>query len=109
MWNRTYKAGGAPSDNAAGQVQQGKIGIGALLPTGQNPTKPMEPTVGPFDHPTPGLEAGLPFDRLGFLAPRPDMGRIVGLLCPLPNLLIVVAFIQAEMKEAVPEWGRDGG
>ncbi len=47
-----------------------------LAPADEDPAEAVHPTVRPFRHPTPRLEARPPLDLLGPLAPRLDVRRV---------------------------------
>jgi len=73
-----------------------------LFPPRQDAAEPVHPTVRPFDHPTPGLEAGLALDRLGFLAPSFDVGGISEFLHQVADPIVVVSFVQAHALRMIP-------
>src|SRR4051812_50173850 len=55
----------------------------------------------PLHDPTPGLESGLSLQRLGLLAPGPDMGSEAELPHQLPRVVVVVPLVQAHPLRAL--------
>ena len=94
--------GGAPADQAAGEVEHGEVGVGAFLPAGEDTAEAVEPGVGAFDDPAAGAEAGLVFDRLGFFAAATDVGCEAELAGELVHLGVVVALVEAETLRSLP-------
>ncbi len=68
-----------------------------FVPSNEDTAKTVHPPVSALDHPTPSFEADLPFDLLRFLLPGSNMQRVAKFLSQRPYLVVVVAFIQAEM------------
>ena len=66
--------GGAPGDEAAGEVEHGEIGVGAPLPASEDAAEAVEPGVGALDDPATGTEAGLALERLRLFAAAADVG-----------------------------------
>ncbi len=65
-----------------------------FVPAHQHTPETIHPTMRAFDDPPPGFETGLLLQRVGFLAPCPDMGRAADLGEQLPHLVIILAFGQ---------------
>ena len=55
-------------------MERRKVGVCALLPTGENATEAVEPGVGALDDPAAGAEAGLALERLRLLATAAYVG-----------------------------------
>src|SRR5262245_1156970 len=77
-------------------MQQGDVVLRFLVPADEDSAKAVDPTMRPFHHPTPRLEAGLTLQGLGFLAPRSDVAREGELGHQLPGVVIVVALVQTQ-------------
>ena len=88
--------GGAPGDQAAGEVEHREVGVGAFLPAGEDAPEAVEPGVGALDDPAACAEAGLALDRLRFLMAAADVGGERELLGELADLLVVVGGVEAE-------------
>jgi hypothetical protein len=58
--------------------------------------------VGALDHPAARLESGLALDRLRLFATRANMRGEPELLRELPDLLVVVALVEAELLRVAP-------
>ena len=77
-------------------MEHGEIGVRAFLPAGEDAAEAVEPGVGAFDDPAACSEAGLAFERLGFLTTAADMGGEAELFEQLMYLVVVVAAVEAE-------------
>lgn len=77
-----------------------------LLPPDQNPAESVHPAMGPLYHPPARFDFGLALDRLGFLAAGADMRRVSELPHQVPDLIVVIPFIQAKPLRGLP--GRPG-
>ena len=77
-------------------MEHREVGVGAFLPAGEDAAEAIEPGVRSLDDPAASAEAGLPLDRLGFLAASADVGGERKLLRELADLLVVVGGIKAE-------------
>jgi hypothetical protein len=87
-------------------MEQGKIVPRLFVPAYSNTPKAVHPRVGPLHHPTSGLLARFSFDRLGLLATRPHMGREATFLQGLADVLLIVAFVQAQTLRLLRCWCR---
>src|SRR5215207_5826524 len=67
-----------------------------LLPTDQNPTEPIHPTMGAFHHPTSGSDTRFPFEVSGFFTPRADMRRKAKSGQDIADFLIIITLVQTE-------------
>ena len=101
-----FPVGGAPGDEAAGEVEHGEVGVGAFLPAGEDASEAVEPRVSAFDDPAASAEAGLAFDRLRFFAAAADVGGERELLAEVAHLVVVVTAIQAEPLRPLACWLR---
>lgn len=77
-----------------------------LLPTDQNPAESVHPAMRSLDNPPACFESGLARDGLGFLAASADVRRVSELPHQVPNLLVIIPFIQAKPLRSLP--GRSG-
>ena len=91
-----FPVGGAPGDEAAGEVEHREVGVGVFLPAGEDAAETIQPGVGAFDDPAAGAEAGLVFDRLRLFATAPDVGAESELGGKLADLVVVVGGIEAQ-------------
>jgi hypothetical protein len=94
--------GGAPGDEAAGEVEHREVGVCAFLPAGEDATVAVEPGVGALDDPAAGSEAGLVFERPGLLAAAADVGGEAELVEQLAYLVVVVAAVEAQPLWLLP-------
>lgn len=88
------EAGRLPGDQAADEVEHGKVVLALLLPADQDAAEAVEPGVGALDDPAAGAEAGLVFERLRLLAAGVDVGGEAELGYELVDLGIVVALVR---------------
>lgn len=95
-------AGGAPGDQAAGEVEHGEVGVGSFFPAGEDAAEAIQPRVGALDDPAAGAEAGLVLDRFGFFAAAADMGGEAELGEQVAYLAVVVALIEADALRPAP-------
>src|SRR5262245_12558480 len=84
-------------------MQKPQVVAHFLVPADQHAPKTVHPTMRTFHHPPPGFEPSLLLQRLGFLAPCPDMCREAELVEQLPYLVIIIAFVQTQPLVGV--WG----
>jgi hypothetical protein len=87
--------GGAPGDEAAGEVEHGEVGVGAFLPANEDAAEAVEPGVGALDDPAAGTEAGLALERLRLVAATADVRGERELRRELTHLAVVVAAVEA--------------
>src|SRR5712692_5163576 len=78
-------------------MEEAQIVLDLFVPSNEDTAKTVHPPVSALHHPTPSFEADLPFDLLRLLLPGSNMQRVAKFLSQRPYLVIVVAFIQAEM------------
>ena len=84
-------------------MEQAEVVGGFLLPADEDAPEAVHPAMRTFHHPPPCLKPQLLFQRLGFISPRTDMGGKAKLCQQPPDLLIVIAFVEAH-----PLGGLDG-
>lgn len=96
--------GGAPGDQAAGEVEHGEVGVGAFLPADEDAAEAVEPGVGAFDDPAAGAEAGLALDRLRLVAAAADVRSERELRREFAHLVVVVAAVEAQSLWPPPCW-----
>lgn len=77
-------------------MEHREVGVGAFLPAGEDAAEAVQPGVGAFDDPAAGAEAGLPLDRLRFLAAAADVRGERELVGEFADLLVVVGGVEAE-------------
>ena len=94
--------GGAPGDQAAGEVEHGEVGVGAFFPAGEDAPEAVQPRVGALDDPAAGAEAGLVLDRLRFFAAAADVRGEAELGGELVDLVVVVAAVEAQPLRPLP-------
>jgi hypothetical protein len=82
-------------------MQKGKIVVGRFVPPNQHAPKAIHPTMRALHYPASGFKADVPFDRLGFFATSPDVGREAKLPQRLAHFLIVVPFVQTQALRAL--------
>jgi hypothetical protein len=87
--------GGAPGDEAAGEVEHGEVVLGFLRPADQDRSVAVEPGVGALDDPAAGTEAGLALERLRLVAATADVRGERELRRELTHLAVVVAAVEA--------------
>lgn len=85
-------------------MEQGQIIFWFLFPSDQNPSKAVHPTMRSFCHPASGLEPRLVLDGLRFFPASPNMRCVTKLPRQIPDLVIIVAFIEAKILR--PIWSR---
>src|SRR5918911_1510649 len=95
---------GAPGNPGTGEMHERQIIVGLLLPTNQQPSEAVHPGVGPFDHPTPSTITGNGGPFLRFLTTTADMRRVAPLRQRLPDRIIIVAFVQAQVLRSLLGW-----
>jgi hypothetical protein len=90
----------------------GQIKRHAFLPAGQNPAKPLHPTVGALYDLKPRLEAGFPLEGLRFFTTCPAVRPISERLRQLANFLSVVTLVRAEilrlLRRRIGTWDAKG-
>src|SRR5215471_7868032 len=77
-----------------------------FVPAYQDAPKTVHPRMRPLYHPAACLLARLLLDRLGFLAPRPNMRGEPKLLQDIAHFLIIVAFVEAHALRLRHRWLR---
>jgi hypothetical protein len=94
--------GGAPGDEAAGEVEHGEVGVGAFLPADEDATEAVQPGVGALDDPAAGTEARLALDRLRLVAAAADVRGERELRREFAHLVVVVAAVEAQSLRPLP-------
>jgi len=87
-------------------MQKSDIVFRLFIPTNEDPSKAVQPTMRPFHHPAAGLFAGFVFDFLSFLSTRTNMFSKTKLLQNVPDLLIIIAFVQTHALRLLGGWLR---
>lgn len=77
-------------------MQHGDKCFGEFLPTNQDATEAIHPTMSAFHHPAPSLEARLFFDGSGFFATSADMRGETELSNNAADLIEVVSLVKAQ-------------
>ena len=77
-------------------MQKPQVVAGFLVPPDPHAPEAMHPTMGAFSHPAPGLETSLFFEGLCFFPAGPDMRREATRLQEVPDLVLVISFLQAQ-------------
>src|SRR5262245_36730757 len=77
-------------------MQKAQIVAYFLVPTDQDASEAIHPTMRAFHHPAPCFETGFLLESLSFFPARTDVRSEAKLLQEIPDLVIVVAFIQAQ-------------
>src|SRR5262245_40008760 len=85
-------------------MQKPQIVAYVLVPADQHAPEAIHPTMGAFHHPPPCLETELLLERLGLLAPGPDVGGEPELGEQVADLVEVIAFIQAHPLRPSRGW-----
>jgi hypothetical protein len=75
-------------------VKEGEIGFPFLVPANQHPAKTIHPTMRALHHPPPRPGARMAFERLGLFPPCPDMGSETKLSERVPDLGLIIPFVQ---------------
>ena len=92
-----------------GEVKEGDVVVGRLIPADQDAPEAVQPAVRAFHHPAPGFEPSFSFDGLGLLAPAADVSGEAKLVQRASHLVKVVAFIQAHTLGLVGGLGAGRG
>src|SRR5215831_12671697 len=87
-------------------MQKAQVVTHFLVPADQHAPEAVHPTVRAFYTPPPCLETGLGLQRLGFFPPRVDVSSEAKLGQQVPDLIIVIAFIQTHPLGSVRAWVR---
>src|SRR5215813_8321491 len=90
-------------------MQKAQIVAYFLVPADQDAPETIHPTMRPFHHPAPGFETGLLLEGLGFFPARPDVDSEAKLLQEISDLIIILAFIQAQSLRCLGGRGRPLG
>src|SRR5260370_10133270 len=87
-------------------MEHAEVILHLLLPTDEDPTESVHPTVGPLDDPAAGLEPPLLLQRLRLLASGPHGGREPQLRDQLSGVGVVITLLQAHPPGLVlPRFG----
>src|SRR5512143_1342725 len=87
-------------------MQKDQVILGFLIPAPQNAAKPIQPAMTPLDPPPARFLAGLARHRLGFYATRANVRRKAKLLKDATDLIVVIAFVQAQALRVLCRWFR---
>ena len=82
-------------------MQKPSVVTGFLIPADQDTPEAVHPTMRPFHAPPPGFEARFLLERSGLFPPRTDVGSEAKLLQEGADLVIVIAFLQAQPLRCV--------
>src|SRR5512143_412683 len=77
-------------------MQKGQVVLGFLIPAHQNAAEAVQPAVTALYHPPTRFLAGRARHRLSFHATRTNVSREAKLLQDGANLIVVIAFVQAQ-------------
>ncbi|OIQ81588.1 hypothetical protein GALL_366410 [mine drainage metagenome] len=77
-------------------MQHSQVSFSEFLPTHQDATETIHPTMGAFHHPAPSLEAGFVLNGLRLLAPCADVGGKAEFLHDLAYLVKVIPLVQTK-------------
>ena len=77
-------------------MQHSQVSFSEFLPSHQDATEAIHPTMGALHYPAPGLETGFVLDGLCFLATCPDMGGKAKLFHDLSYLIKIVPLVQTQ-------------
>jgi hypothetical protein len=83
-------------------MQHARVILRFLLPTNQNSTVSVHPTVCPFGHPAASLEPRGTPDQLRLLTARANMRREPKFPREVTDFVIVIPFVQAQVLRPVP-------
>ncbi len=83
-------------------MQHTRVILRFLLPTNQNATVSIHPTVCPFSHPAASLEPRGTPDQLRLLTARANMCREPEFPREATDFVIVIPFVQAQVLRPVP-------
>ena len=81
-------------------MEHRQVGVHALGPADEDAPKAVHPTVGSFHDPTPSPEACFLLDGLGLFTPGPDVSGKAKGFDQRPDLVEIVAFVQANTLRA---------
>jgi hypothetical protein len=87
-------------------MQKGDVVLNVFVPTDQNASKAIHPTMSSFYDPPASLEASFTFDRLSFLSPRTNVSSETKLLQQLADFVKVITFVQAHALRLLKGWLR---
>ena len=85
-------------------MQHSRVILRFLLPTNQNATVSIHPTVCPFSHPAASLEPRAAPDQLGLLAARANMRCEPEFPRQVTHFVIVIPFVQTQVLWLVRRW-----
>ena len=77
-------------------MQEGDVVLGLFLPTDEEATKAVHPTVRALHHPAAGAEARFAFERDRFFTPGADVGGEAELGHDVAHFPVVIAFVQTQ-------------
>src|SRR5512146_1282451 len=78
-------------------MQKSDVIFGFLVPPNENAAEAVHPTMGTLHNPASGSFLGVLFERSGFFAPRPDVGREAEFLQRVAHFVVVIALVQAHV------------
>src|SRR6267143_3431390 len=80
-------------------MKESHIVLALLLPTDQDPSEAIHPAVGTLDDPATRFEPGVALETLGFFSTPANVRRVPELLREIPDLVVIVSPVQAEILE----------
>ena len=83
-------------------MQHGRVILRFLLPTNQNATVSVHPTVCPFSHPAASPKPRGTPDQLRLLTARANMRREPEFPREVTDFVIVIPFVQTQVLRPVP-------
>ncbi len=83
-------------------MQHTRVILRFLLPTNENATVAIHPTVCPFSHPAASLKPRGTTDQLGFLSARTNMCREPEFPGQVTHFVIIIPFVQTQVVRLVP-------
>ena len=95
--NLSERPCGTKSNQGTSKVQEGNIGFRLLIPTDQNATKTVHPTMRSFHHPASSAFSSFFLDRFRFFTPTSDVRRKSKFFQNVSHFVIIVAFVQTHI------------
>jgi len=87
-------------------MKQAKIIFNLFLPADKDPSKSIHPAVRALNYPATRFKTNCPFDCLGLFSSGFDMSRIKKLLNQRSDIIIIIAFIKAQVLRVPQTWLR---
>ena len=95
-----------PCNDSQRKMEHGQICIGSNFPANKQSSKTIHPRVGALAHPAARLLSSASLQLLGPFAPRTNVSGEIEFIRQLSDLVIVVAFVEAEILRGF--WRRFG-